>query len=109
MRRRLEKSIEKACKRWAQGRDWWCAKFKSPGKRSAPDDVFSRQFPRRQRILFVEFKAEGEEATENQKLYHEEMRRAGCEVWVIDNVDLFKSIFTLIEKHETEDRSWLAD
>lgn len=94
MRRRLEKSIEKSCKRWAQGRGWWCAKFKSPGKRSAPDDEFIRCGFH----VFVEFKAEGEEATENQKLYHDEMRAHGAKVLVIDNVDEFKERFLEFER-----------
>jgi hypothetical protein len=93
MRRRLEKSIEKACKRWAQGRGWWCAKFKSPGKRSAPDDIFVRAGFH----VFVEFKAEGEAATENQKLYHAEMRTAGATVLVVDNVAEFKEQFMKFE------------
>lgn len=104
MRRRLEKSIEKACKRWAQQRGWWCAKFKSPGKRSAPDDIFiCCGFH-----VFVEFKAEGEEATENQKLYHDEMRtKGGAKVLVIDNVAEFKERFLAFENEYALMRAWL--
>lgn len=103
MRRRLEKSIEKACKHWAQARGWWCAKFKSPGKRSAPDDIFVRWGFH----VFVEFKAEGEEATENQELYHAEMFQAGCVVYVVDSVDLFKSIFLELERQHDPRPQWL--
>jgi len=109
MRRRLEKSIERSCKTWAQGRDWWCAKFKSPGKRSAPDDIFVRCGLH----VFVEFKAEGEEATENQKIYHDEMRKAGCRVLVVDSVAEFKERFLEFEANfnmrlaPTRPDSWL--
>jgi len=104
MRRRLEKSIEKACKRWAQQRGWWVAKFKSPGKRSAPDDVFAKYG----RHPYVEFKAEDEVATENQELYHAEMRKAGLEVYVIDSVEDFKALFLRIEK-EIAHLAWMYD
>lgn len=102
MRRRLEKSIETACKRWAQGDGWWCAKFKSPGKRAAPDDEFIKHG----RHVFVEFKAEGEKATENQEIYHAEMRAAGAEVYVIDDVDAFKRLFRRIDE-EIAHLAWL--
>jgi hypothetical protein len=105
MRRRLEKSIEKACKTWAQKRGWWCAKFKSPGKRSAPDGIFVRWGFH----IFVEFKAEGEEATENQELYHAEMRAVGCSVYVIDNVDAFKELFLHLEAAYDPRPQWLRD
>lgn len=107
MRRRLEKSIERSCKTWAQKRGWWCAKFKSPGKRSAPDDVFSRLFPMRQRVFVVEFKAEGEVPTENQLLYHTDMRSAGWDVYVFDNVAEFKAAILRIEREELGNRDWL--
>jgi hypothetical protein len=103
MRRRLEKSIEASCKRWAYARGWWGAKFKSPGKRSAPDDIFVRWGFH----IFVEFNAEDEKATENQQIYHAEMRAAGCIVIVIDNVDAFKAKFIELEKRLTP--AWLRD
>lgn len=102
MRRRLEKSIEKACKRLATKRGWWWAKFKSPGKRAAPDDVFIKHG----RHVFVEFKAEDEEATENQELYHAEMRAGGAEVYVIDSVAKFKQLFDRLDR-EIAHLAWL--
>ena len=102
MRRRLEKSIEKACKRWATNDGWWWAKFRSPGKRSAPDDEFIKYG----RHVFVEFKAEGEEATDPQLIYHDEMRAAGAEVYVIDDVEKFKTLFRRIDE-EIAHLAWL--
>lgn len=83
-----EKDIESWSKRLANKHGWWCRKFASPGKRSAPDDIFAKHG----RVFFVEFKATGEEATELQADEHEEMRAVGLTVYVCDSREQFDKI-----------------
>jgi len=93
-RRRLESSLRRSCIKWAKKRLWWHKKFKSPGQRSVPDDVFAKHG----RIVWVEFKREGEVPTEDQELEHEEMRSARLTVIVIDTREKFIEYFDAINK-----------
>jgi hypothetical protein len=86
--RRREKSIEKSCKDWAIKHGFWVKKFKSPGRRAAPDDIFAHSGV----IVFCEFKAQGEVPTPLQEDYHKEMRTHGLEVFWTDSVEYFKRI-----------------
>ena len=80
MTREIE--IERPACAYAESRGWWQAKMVSPGLRGVPDRVFIRAG----RVLWIEFKAPGEDATEQQKKRHREMRAHGAEVHVIDNL-----------------------
>lgn len=88
-----ETSVEGRAKRYARSIGYWCRKFKSPGRRSAPDDIFSNRFGN---IIFIEFKALGREATELQKDEHREMREHGLIVYVVDN---FHDAKTILDRH----------
>lgn len=90
-----EKDIESWAVRLAQKNGWWVRKFKSPGKRSAPDRIFAIDGY----VFFVEFKATGETATDLQKHEHEEIRDAGINVYVCDSREQFESIL----REEAED------
>ena len=93
-RRRLESSLRRSCREWAKKRGWWCKKFKSPGQRSVPDDVFAKHG----RVIWVEFKREGEEPTEDQLLEHAEMRAARLTVVAIDTREKFIEYFDALNK-----------
>jgi hypothetical protein len=84
----LEKEVENPAKAYARRLGWWVRKFKSPGNRSAPDDVFGKNG----RIFFIEFKRPGKKPTPEQLLEHEEMRRHGLTVYVCDNLEEAKQI-----------------
>lgn len=86
MRKVRERVTENRCKAWAKRRGWWVRKFKSPGRRSAPDDIFAFAG----RVVFWEFKASGEVPTELQLQEHEEMRAAGLTVRWTDNFEQFE-------------------
>lgn len=91
----LESDIENPCKRWAKARGWFVRKYKSPGNRSAPDDIFVKDG----RVIFVEFKAPGKSSTELQTKEQNEMESHGCEVYRdVDNIDVFKKIIAEIEE-----------
>lgn len=77
----LERDIEGWSKRKAKAAGWWVRKFKSPGNRSVPDDVFAKNG----RTFYVEFKATGEVPTELQADEHRQMRAAGLTVYWTDS------------------------
>lgn len=95
MRKPRERNIEASCCRWAEKQGWLHRKFKSPGKRSAPDRIFIREG----QVLFVEFKAPGKKPTELQKIEHATLREAGMTVLVIDNLEDFEIALLMLCSH----------
>ena len=87
------RDIEQPSCRWAGKQGWWQRKFRTPGNRAAPD----RMFCYKNRIIFIEFKLPGKEPTGAQLLYHAEMRAAGMEVYVRDNVAATKELLARIK------------
>lgn len=83
-----ERNIERTCCAYAEKQGWWHRKFKSPGRRSAPDRIFAKEGV----VFFVEFKAPGKGATDLQKVEHASMRCHGLIVKVIDEKDVFKRL-----------------
>ena len=100
VRRKLEKDVEKRCKEWARDHGWWVRKFKSPGNRSVPDDIFARKFPGTSRKVAVEFKKLGKTSNEKQVEQQKLMRDAGWEVHEIDSYEKFVALFKSIEIEE---------
>lgn len=84
-----ESSLEGRAKRYAKSLGYWVRKFKSPGKRAAPDDVFANPFGF---VMFLEFKARGKKPTPAQLAEHAEMREHGLKVYVVDNYEDAKAI-----------------
>ena len=91
-----ESSLEGRAGVYAKKIGYWHRKFKSPGRRSAPDRIFASAFGF---VLFVEFKAYGEKATPLQKDEHDEMRANGLIVYVCDNFDDARR---LLDKHSLD-------
>jgi len=89
----LERDIQKKCVEWARKNGWWARKFSSPANRSVPDYLFSKRGCGK---LAVEFKAPGKQPTEAQAEEISEMTQAGWRVYVIDDIDRFKSILLAI-------------
>lgn len=86
----LEKDIQKTCVDWARANGWWARKFSSPANRSVPDYLFAKNEGK----IAVEFKAPGKVPTDAQAEEIKLMRAAGWDVYVIDDIDKFKSIVT---------------
>lgn len=84
-----ESSLERRACAYAKKLGYWQRKFKSPGKRSAPDRIFKHKYGP---LFFIEFKARGEPPTALQLEEHAEMRAAGLIVYVCDNFDDAKAI-----------------
>lgn len=81
--KKLESAIESAACKKARLRGWLVYKFVSPAQRGVPD----RMFIKKGRILWIEFKAPGEEPTSLQEIKMREMIDAGAEVHWVDNVE----------------------
>lgn len=77
-----EKTVEYSIVGLAENQGWFCRKIVWPGHKGAPDHVFIKDG----RTVWIEFKKPGGEARVLQKRKHEEMRRAGAEVHVVDTV-----------------------
>ena len=89
-RKLLEKDIENAVCKYARDRYKMKAeKFTSPGQRAVPDRLFSAP---NGFAFFIEFKAPGKKPTEKQLRDHEERRRMGFKVFVVDDIDRGKRI-----------------
>lgn len=79
----LEKQIEKAVCDYAKSLGILTYKFTSPGRAAVPDRLFIAPGGK---VMFIEFKREGQKPTPAQAREHERLRAQGCWVWVIDNV-----------------------
>lgn len=84
----LESDIERPAKEYARCRRWVVAKIMVADRNGFPDDLFLRDG----KAIFIEFKKPGEDARRQQKKRHEEIRQAGFEVFVVDNLDVAKEI-----------------
>lgn len=102
-RRKKESTLEKSARKYAKDLGFWYRKFKSPGKRSAPDDVFSREDTG---PFWVEFKKEGEEPTDKQDEEHKVMRAHGCRVYVCDRMSQFEEVLRKEIAWALNDATW---
>lgn len=90
MRKQVSESyVEKKVCEHAKRRDWLVYKFQSPAQRGVPDRIFLKEG----RVVFIEFKAYGKRPTKQQLYNHDQIRAAGFEVYVIDNIEDGKALF----------------
>ena len=85
----LEKEIEAAVKRYAESKGWLTRKWTSPGHMFVPDQIFITP---RGKVIFVEFKREGQKPTAGQLREHIRLQNQGCHVRVIDSVAMGKEM-----------------
>lgn len=89
-----ESAIERKVKSYAQRSGWVVRKWKSPGHKSVPDDIFLKDGM----VFFIEFKAPGKKPNKQQLLEHGELRARGFEVYVVDNIG---NGYDIIDDQET--------
>lgn len=89
----LEKKIEAAVCDYAKSKGWLVYKFTSPARAAVPDRLFIAPGGR---VIFVEFKREGQKPTVPQSREHERLRAQGVAVYVIDNVVDGKAVVDLL-------------
>lgn len=76
-----EAAIEKYLRQEVEKRGGMCEKFTSPGSRDVPDRIITWVLGH---VDFVEVKAPGKKCRPGQLRDHEERRKRGCRVLVID-------------------------
>lgn len=89
-----ESTIEAAANRLAKKLGWWERKFKSPGRRSAPDRIYAKNG----HVFFIEFKAPGKRPTPLQLREHKRMRAAGFGVYVCASHEEYVAAFEYEER-----------
>lgn len=83
MRYVLESDIERFSSKEAEREGWFQVKIMRASKRSLPDRLYIKAG----RHVFMEWKRDNIPPTEQQKYRHDEMRRHGAEVHVVDSVE----------------------
>ena len=84
-----EAKIEKTVSALARSVGWLAYKWSSPGRKAVPD----RMYLRNGEVIFIEFKAPGEEPDPLQIYEHRRIRKQGFKVYVIDNYEDGAAIF----------------
>jgi hypothetical protein len=85
-----ESMIEKTVSAYARGKGWLTFKFSSPGQRAVPDRLYIKNGL----TIYIEFKRLGKKPTKLQLHTHEKMREKGAKVYVVDNVEQGKEVFS---------------
>lgn len=78
-----ESTIERKVCAAATNNGWRVFKWQSPHNRGVPDRIFIRAG----RFVTVEFKPPGKRPTKLQQHVHNELRKEGVEVHVIDSIE----------------------
>lgn len=84
-----EAKLERACVSLARKAGGLLEKFVSPSNRGVPDRIL---FMHGGQLVLVEFKAPGKRPTALQDFKHQQYRKLGFRVEVVDNIDRFKEI-----------------
>lgn len=87
----LEKKLEKRCCDVARANGWWTRKFSSPSNRGVPDRIFLKEG----RVLFIEFKAPGNEPTKLQAQEILEILDHGGKAFWTSSIDDFKFLLRI--------------
>lgn len=89
----LESSIERKHRKIAIAYGWFVAKIMRASPNGMPDRFYANAsvqhrcpFCNRGRVVLIEWKRRGKPATRQQEIRHEQLRRVGVEVYVIDNL-----------------------
>ena len=85
----LEKQIEARVCEYAKTKGVLVYKFTSPARAAVPDRLFIAPGGR---VIFIEFKREGQKPTAPQAREHERLRRQGVAVYVVDDVAVGKAV-----------------
>lgn len=83
-----ESLIERKACQCAKAQGWLVYKFVSPGNSGVPDRLFIRDG----QVVFVEFKATGEQLRPLQQRVIDKMREHGATVYVVDSLEGFINV-----------------
>lgn len=82
----LEKTIEKAVRKYAESGGCITFKMNGAGHRGWPDRMFLYEG----QVLFIEFKRQGKTTTPLQAHIHDQLRKQGFDVFVVDDAAMGK-------------------
>lgn len=85
----LEAVFEELLIEYAEARGWIFRKLKFIGRRGAPDRMFAKDG----RVMFVELKAPGKPPSTGQVREIRQLRAAGLDVHLIDNLNSGYALF----------------
>ena len=94
-----ERVIEQSLVKAVKARGGMCPKFTSPGMDGMPDRLVLLP---QGHIGFVEVKAPGEKPRPLQLHRHEQLRRLGFQVYVLDDIEQIGGILDGIQRNEKE-------
>ena len=86
-----EKKLERRCKDLAEAKGWYTRKWASPSSRGVPDRIFIKDGD----VVFIEFKAPGNEPTKLQGHELILIRQHGGNATWCDDVVGFKQILRI--------------
>lgn len=89
-----EADLEDKAVKWARVRGWYCRKYRTAGRRAAPDRIFIRGG----HVLFVEFKRAGNLPTDQQRDELRQLHEAGADAIWLDSIEDFKACLLSREK-----------
>lgn len=89
----LERDIERAVCKYAEGCGMLQYKFTSPARAAVPDRMFITPYGG---VFFIEFKAPGKKATPQQEREHARLQAHKVPVFVIDDVEAGKKAIDFV-------------
>jgi hypothetical protein len=105
-----ESTIERAHRKVAIAAGWFIDKIMRTSMNGFPDRFYAHGGSKhrcrtcnRGRVVLIEWKAPGKQATPQQKLRHTQLRAAGIEVYVVDNIADANRILGIGHDQESED------
>lgn len=84
----LEANLESKAVSWARNRGWYSRKYRTQGRRAAPDRIFIFKG----HTLFVEFKRLGNVPTAQQWEEIEDLVEHGADVVWLDSIEDFRAV-----------------
>lgn len=108
-----EKKVERPHAVIARAAGWFVDKIMRTAANGFPDRFYARchagdrcEHCGRGRVVLIEWKKKGEEATAQQLKRHRELRAAGLEVYVVDSKMTANKILGIVPKKASARASW---
>lgn len=105
-----EAPMERAHRKIAKAAGWFVDKIMRTSMNSFPDRFYANGSSRwrcrtcnRGRVVLIEWKATGKDANPQQLLRHKQLRAAGVEVYVVDNIAEANRILGIGHDQESDD------
>lgn len=88
-----EKAIEAYLSKMAKEHGWLCLKYSNANVTGYPDRIICLPFAG---VAWIELKSKGKKPTKLQLVRHEELRKAGQDVFVVDSKETVDKLFAVL-------------